>query len=151
MNKNFVITLLSMLLAIAVAVIIIAVTTWKNDQEQSKEQTVQSENYLAPSITIDDRIDSWKIEKDWEESYDIYLSLSETTLREILKKVGADADVSVIAHEYEENINYYIKSLIKNKLFLNKDSIPGVDSLNIEAIKKKEDNDKIIQLSKLVI
>ena len=149
MGKNIVITLLSMLLAIAVAVI--AVTTWKNNQEQSKEQTVQSEDYLAPSITIDDRIDSWKIEKDWESSYDVYLSLSETTLREILKKVGADADVSVIAHEYEENINYYIKSLIKNKLFLNKDSIPGVDSLNIEAIKKKEDNDKIIQLSKLVI
>ena len=149
MGKNLVITLLSVMIAIAVSVI--AVTTWKNNQEQSKEQTVQSEDYLAPSITIDDRIDSWKIEKDWEESYDIYLSLSETTLREILKKVGADADVSVIAHEYEENINYYIKSLIKNKLFLNKDSIPGVDSLNIEAIKKKEDNDKIIQLSKLVI
>ena len=149
MNKNFVITLLSIMLVIAVTAL--AVTTWKNNQEQSKEQTVQSEDYLAPSITIDDRIDSWKIEKDWEESYDIYLSLSETTLREILKKVGADADVSVIAHEYEENINYYIKSLIKNKLFLNKDSIPGVDSLNIEAIKKKEDNDKIIQLSKLVI
>ena len=149
MGKNFVITLLSVLLAIAVTVI--AVTAWKNNQEQSKEQTVQSEEYLAPSVTIDERIDSWKIEKDWEESYDIYLSLSETTLREILKKVGADADVSVIAHEYEENINYYIKSLIKNKLFLNKDSIPGVDSLNIEAIKKKEDNDKIIQLSKLVI
>ena len=149
MGKNIVITLLSMLLAIAVAVI--AVTTWKNNQEQSKEQTVQSEEYLTPSITIDERIDNWKIEKDWEESYNVYLSLSETTLREILKKVGADADVSIIAHEYEENINYYIKSLIKNKLFLNKDSIPGVDSLNIEAIKKKEDNDKIIQLSKLVI
>ena len=148
MGKNIVITLLSVMLAIAVSVI--AVTTWKNNQEQSKE-TVQSEEYLAPSITIDERIDNWKIEKDWEESYDIYLNLSETTLREILKKVGADADVSVIAHEYEENINYYIKSLIKNKLFLNKDSIPGVDSLNIEAIKKKEDNDKIIQLSKLVI
>lgn len=149
MGKNIVITLLSVMLVIAVTAL--AVTTWKNNQEQSKEQTVQSEDYLAPSITIDDRIDSWKIEKDWEESYDIYLSLSETTLREILKKVGADADVSIIAHEYEENINYYIKSLIKNKLFLNKDSIPGVDSLNIEAIKKKEDNDKIIQLSKLVI
>lgn len=149
MGKNVAITLLSMLLVIAVTAL--AVTTWKNNQEQSKEQTVQSEEYLAPSVTIDERIDGWKIEKDWEESYDIYLNLSETTLREILKKVGADADVSVIAHEYEENINYYIKSLIKNKLFLNKDSIPGVDSLNIEAIKKKEDNDKIIQLSKLVI
>lgn len=148
MGKNFVITLLSMLLAIAVAVI--AVTTWKNNQEQSKE-TVQNEDCLVPSITIDERIDNWKIEKDWESSYDIYLSLSETTLREILKKVGADADVSIIAHEYEENISYYIKSLIKDKLFLNKDSIPGVDSINIEAIKKKEDNDKIIQLSKLVI
>ena len=97
MGKNLVITLLSVMLVIAVTVL--AVTTWKNNQEQSKEQTVQSEDYLAPSITIDDRIDSWKIEKDWEESYDIYLSLSETTLREILKKVGADADVSVIAHE----------------------------------------------------
>ena len=149
MGKNVAITLLSVMLVIAVTAL--AVITWKNNQEQSKEQTVQSEDYLAPSITIDERIDNWKIEKDWEESYDIYLSLSETTLREILKKVGADADVSVIAHEYEENINYYIKSLIKNKLFLNKDSIPGVDSINIEAIKKKEDNDKIIQLSKLVI
>ena len=121
MGKNLVITLLSVMLAIAVAVI--AVTTWKNNQEQSKEQTAQSEDYLAPSITIDDRIDSWKIEKDWEESYDIYLSLSETTLREILKKVGADADVSIIAHEYEENISYYIKSLIKDKIFLNKDKL----------------------------
>ena len=111
MGKNFVITLLSMLLAIAVAVI--AVTTWKNNQEQSKEQTVQSEEYLAPSITIDERIDNWKIEKDWESSYDVYLSLSETTLREILKKVGADADVSIIAHEYEENISYYIKNYDK--------------------------------------
>ena len=81
MGKNFVITLLSVLLAIAVAVI--AVTTWKNNQEQNQEQTVQSEEYLAPSITIDERIDNWKIEKDWEESYDIYLSLSEVTLREI--------------------------------------------------------------------
>ena len=149
MGKNIVITLLSVMLAIAVAVI--AVTTWKNNQEQNQEQTVQSEEYLAPSITIDERIDNWKIEKDWESSYDVYLSLSETTLREILKKVGADADVSIIAHEYEENISYYIKSLIKDKLFLNKDSIPGVDSINIEAIKKKEDNDKIIQLSKLAI
>ena len=149
MGKNFVITLLSVMLAIAVSVI--AVTTWKNNQEQSKEQTVQNEGNLAPSITIDERIDNWKIEKDWESSYDVYLSLSETTLREILKKVGADADVSIIAHEYEENISYYIKSLIKDKLFLNKDSIPGVDSINIEAIKKKEDKDKIIQLSKLVI
>lgn len=144
MNKNFVITLLSVLLVIAVTVI--AVTTWRS-QEQSKEQTVQNEGYLIPSITIDERIDSWKIEKDWEKSYDIYLSLSETTLREILKKVGADADASVIAHEYEENISYYIKSLIKDKIFLNKDSVPEVDSLslNIEAIKKK-DIDKIIQL-----
>lgn len=149
MGKNFVITLLSMLLAIAVAVI--TVTTWKNNQEQNQEQTVQNEDHPAPSITIDERIDNWKIEKDWESSYDVYLSLSETTLREILKKVGADADVSIIAHEYEQNISYYIKSLIKDKLFLNKDSIPGVDSINIEAIKKKEDNDKIIQLSKLVI
>lgn len=149
MGKNLVITLLSVMLAIAVSVI--TVTTWKNSQEQSKEQTVQNEGNLAPSITIDERIDNWKIEKDWESSYDVYLSLSETTLREILKKVGADADVSIIAHEYEENISYYIKSLIKDKLFLNKDSIPGVDSINIEAIKKKEDNDKIIQLSKLVI
>lgn len=149
MGKNFVITLLSVMLAIAVAVI--TVTTWKNNQEQSKEQTVQNEDHPAPSITIDERIDNWKIEKDWESSYDVYLSLSETTLREILKKVGADADVSIIAHEYEQNISYYIKSLIKDKLFLNKDSIPGVDSINIEAIKKKEDNDKIIQLSKLVI
>lgn len=149
MGKNFVITLLSVMLAIAVAVI--AVTTWKNNQEQNQEQTVQNEDDLVPSITIDERIDNWKIEKDWESSYDVYLSLSETTLREILKKVGADADVSIIAHEYEENISYYIKSLIKDKLFLNKDSIPGVDSINIEAIKKKEDNDKIIQLSKLVI
>ena len=148
MGKNLVITLLSVMLAIAVAVI--TVTTWKNNQEQSKE-TVQNEGDLVPSITIDERIDNWKIEKDWESSYDVYLSLSETTLREILKKVGADADVSIIAHEYEENISYYIKSLIKDKLFLNKDSIPGVDSINIEAIKKKEDNDKIIQLSKLVI
>ena len=143
MNKNFVITLLSMLLAIAVAVI--AVTTWKNNQEQSKEQTVQSEEYLAPSITIDERIDNWKIEKDWESSYDVYLNLSETTLREILKKVGADADVSIIAHKYKENISYYIKSLIKDKIFLNKDSVPMVDSLKIEAI-KKEDINKIIQL-----
>lgn len=135
---------------LAIAVSVIAVTTWKNNQEQSKE-TVQNEDCLVPSITIDERIDNWKIEKDWESSYDVYLSLSETTLREILKKVGADADVSIIAHEYEENISYYIKSLIKDKLFLNKDSIPGVDSINIEAIKKKEDNDKIIQLSKLVI
>ena len=149
MGKNFVITLLSMLLAIAVTAI--TVTTWKNNQEQNQKQTVQNEDHLAPSITIDERIESWKVEKDWESSYDVYLSLSETTLREILKKVGADADVSIIAHEYEENINYYIKSLIKDKLFLNKDSIPGVDSINIEAIKKKEDNDKIIQLSKLVI
>lgn len=149
MNKNFVITLLSIMLVIAVTVL--AVTTWKNNQEQNQEQTVQSEEYLAPSITIDERIDNWKIEKDWESSYDVYLNLSETTLREILKKVGADADVSIIAHEYEENISYYIKSLIKDKLFLNKDSIPGVDSINIEAIKKKEDNDNIIQLSKLVI
>lgn len=149
MGKNFVITLLSVMLAIAVAVI--TVTTWKNNQEQSKEQIVQNEDHPAPSITIDERIDNWKIEKDWESSYDVYLSLSETTLREILKKVGADADVSIIAHEYEQNISYYIKSLIKDKLFLNKDSIPGVDSINIEAIKKKEDNDKIIQLSKLVI
>lgn len=143
MNKNFVITLLSMLLAIAVAVI--AVTTWKNNQEQSKEQTVQSEEYLTPSITIDERIDNWKIEKDWESSYDVYLNLSETTLREILKKVGADADVSIIVHEYKENISYYIKSLIKDKIFLNKDSVPMVDSLKIEAI-KKEDINKIIQL-----
>ena len=145
MNKNFVITLLSVLLAIAVTVI--AVTTWKNNQEQNQEQTVQSEEYLAPSITIDERIDNWKIEKDWESSYDVYLSLPEMVLREILKKVGADADVSIIAHEYKENISYYIKSLIKDKILLNKDSIPEVDSLslNIEAIKKK-DIDKIIQL-----
>lgn len=145
MGKNIVITLLSMLLAIAVAVI--AVTTWKNNQEQNQEQTVQSEEDLAPSITIDERIESWKVEKDWEESYNIYLSLPEVTLREILKKVGSDADVSIIAHEYKENISYYIKSLIKDKILLNKDSIPEVDSLslNIEAIKKK-DIDKIIQL-----
>ena len=145
MGKNFVITLLSVMLAIAVAVI--TVITWKNNQEQSKEQTVQNEDHPALSITIDERIDNWKIEKDWESSYDVYLSLSETTLREILKKVGADADVSIIAHEYKENISYYIKSLIKNKILLNKDSVPEVDSLslNIETIKKK-DIDKIIQL-----
>lgn len=143
MNKNFVITLLSIMLVIAVTAL--AVTTWKNNQEQNQEQTVQSEEYLAPSITIDERIDNWKIEKNWEESYDIYLNLSEVTLREILKKVGADADVSIIAHEYKENISYYIKSLIKDKIFLNKDSIPMVDSLKIEAI-KKEDINKIIQL-----
>lgn len=145
MGKNFVITLLSVMLAIAVAVI--TVTTWKNNQEQSKEQTVQSEECLVPSPTIDERIESWKVEKDWENSYRIYLNLSEVTLREILKKIGTEASTTEIAHEYEQNISYYIKSLIKDKILLNKDSVPEVDSLslNIEAIKKK-DIDKIIQL-----
>ena len=143
MNKNFVITLLSMLLVIAVTVI--AVTTWKNNQEQ-KQQEVQ-EQCIIPSVTIDERIESWKIEKDWESSYDVYLNLSETTLREILKKIGTEASAAEIAHEYKENISYYIKSLIKDKILLNKDSVPEVDSLslNIEAIKKKDIN-KIIQL-----
>lgn len=144
MGKNFVITLLSMLLVIAVTTL--AVTTWKKNQEQSKE-TVQSEECLVPSPTIDERIESWKVEKDWENSYRIYLNLSEVTLREILKKIGTEASTAEIAHEYEENISYYIKSLIKDKILLNKDSVPEVDSLslNIEAIKKK-DIDKIIQL-----
>lgn len=144
MGKNFVITLLSVMLAIAVAVITV---TWKNNQEQNQEQTVQSEECLVPSPTIDERIESWKVEKDWENSYRIYLNLSEVTLREILKKIGTEASTAEIAHEYEENISYYIKSLIKDKILLNKDSVPEVDSLslNIEAIKKK-DIDKIIQL-----
>lgn len=140
MGKNFVITLLSMLLAIAVAVI--TVTTWKNNQEQSKE-TVQNEGDLAPSITIDERIDNWKIEKDWEESYDIYINMPEEVLRKVLVKVGAEADVPEIAYEYLSNINYYITSLVKDKIHLNKDSIPGVDSLKIqlEALKvNKEEN-----------
>lgn len=141
MGKNLVITLLSVMLAIAVSVI--AVTTWKNNQEQSKEQTVQSEDYLAPSITIDDRIDSWKIEKDWDKSYDIYINMPEEVLRKVLVKVGAEADIPEIAYEYLSNINYYITSLVKDKIHLNKDSIPGVDSLKIqlEALKvNKEEN-----------
>lgn len=141
MGKNFVITLLSMLLAIAVAVI--TVTTWKNNQEQNQEQTVQNEDHPAPSITIDERIDNWKIEKDWDKSYDIYINMPEEVLRKVLVKVGAEADVPEIAYEYLSNINYYITSLVKDKIHLNKDSIPGVDSLKIqlEALKvNKEEN-----------
>lgn len=141
MGKNFVITLLSVMLAIAVSVI--TVTTWKNNQEQSKEQTVQNEDCLAPSITIDERIDNWKIEKDWDKSYDIYINMPEEVLRKVLVKVGAEADVPEIAYEYLSNINYYITSLVKDKIHLNKDSIPGVDSLKIqlEALKiNKEEN-----------
>lgn len=140
MGKNFVITLLSMLLAIAVAVI--TVTTWK-DSKISKQEQEQADVSFIPSTTIDDRIETWKIEKDWDKSYDIYINMPEEVLRKVLVKVGAEADVPEIAYEYLSNINYYITSLVKDKIHLNKDSIPGVDSLKIqlEALKvNKEEN-----------
>lgn len=140
MGKNFVITLLSVMLAIAVAVI--TVTTWK-DSKISKQEQEQADVSFIPSTTIDDRIETWKIEKDWDKSYDIYINMPEEVLRKVLVKVGAEADVPEIAYEYLSNINYYITSLVKDKIHLNKDSIPGVDSLKIqlEALKiNKEEN-----------
>lgn len=140
MGKNFVITLLSVMLAIAVSVI--TVTTWK-DSKISKQEQEQADVSFIPSTTIDDRIETWKIEKDWDKSYDIYINMPEEVLRKVLVKVGAEADVPEIAYEYLSNINYYITSLVKDKIHLNKDSIPGVDSLKIqlEALKvNKEEN-----------
>lgn len=129
MGKNFIITILSVLLGIAVTVI--AVTTWK-DSKISKQEQEQADVSFIPSTTIDDRIETWKIEKDWDKSYDIYINMPEEVLRKVLVKVGAEADVPEIAYEYLSNINYYITSLVKDKIHLNKDSIPGVDSLKIQ-------------------
>lgn len=129
MGKNFAITILSILLGITVTVI--TVTAWKNSKISKQEQE-QADVSFIPSTTIDDRIETWKIEKDWDKSYDIYINMPEEVLRKVLVKVGAEADVPEIAYEYLSNINYYITSLVKDKIHLNKDSIPGVDSLKIQ-------------------
>lgn len=129
MGKNFAITILSILLGITVTVI--TVTAWK-DSKISKQEQEQADVSFIPSTTIDDRIETWKIEKDWDKSYDIYINMPEEVLRKVLVKVGAEADVPEIAYEYLSNINYYITSLVKDKIHLNKDSIPGVDSLKIQ-------------------
>ena len=129
MKGNFVITILSMLLGIAVTVI--AVTTWQ-DHKRSEQEQIEQENFTQSVVTVDDRIEEWKVEKEWDKSYDIYLNLSEEVLRKILVKVGTEADVPTITHEYLSNISYYITSLIKDKISLSRDSIPGVDSLKIQ-------------------
>lgn len=129
MGKNFVITILSVLLGIAVTVIV--VTTWQ-DHKRSEQEQIEQENFTQSVVTIDDRIEEWKVEKEWNKSYDIYINMPEEVLRKVLVKVGTEADVPTITHEYLSNINYYITSLVKDKIHLNKDSIPGVDSLKIQ-------------------
>lgn len=129
MGKNFVITILSVLLGIAVTVIV--VTTWQ-DHKRSEQEQIEQENFTQSVVTIDDRIEEWKVEKEWDKSYDIYINMPEEVLRKVLVKVGTEADVPTITHEYLSNINYYITSLVKDKIHLNKDSIPGVDSLKIQ-------------------
>lgn len=146
MDKNLVITLLSALLVIAVTAI--AVTTWQDHKRFEQEQIKQEqENFTQAVITIDDRIEEWKIEKEWDKSYDIYLNLSEEILRKILVKVGTEADIPTITQEYLSNINYYITSLIKDKISLSKDSIPGVDSLIIQLEALKVDKEKNIPIT----
>lgn len=146
MGKNLVITLLSALLVIAVTAIV--VTTWQNHKRFVQEQIKQEqENFTQAVITIDDRIEEWKIEKEWDKSYDIYLNLSEEILRKILVKVGTEADIPTITQEYLSNINYYITSLIKDKISLSRDSIPGVDSLKIQLEALKVNKEKNIPIT----
>lgn len=144
MGKNFAITVLSMLLGIAVTVI--AVTTWQ-DHKRSEQEQIEQENFTQSVVTVDDRIEEWKVEKEWDKSYDIYLNLSEEVLRKILVKVGTEADVPTITHEYLSNISYYITSLIKDKISLSRDSIPGVDSLKIQLEALKVNKEESIPIT----
>lgn len=144
MKGNFVITILSTLLGIAVTVI--AVTTWQ-DHKRSEQEQIEQENFTQSVVTVDDRIEEWKVEKEWDKSYNIYLNLSEEVLRKILVKVGTEADVPTITHEYLSNINYYITSLIKDKISLSRDSIPGVDSLKIQLEALKVNKEKNIPIT----
>lgn len=144
MKGNFVITILSTLLGIAVTVI--AVTTWQ-DHKRSEQEQIEQENFTQSVVTIDDRVEEWKVEKEWDKSYDIYLNLSEEVLRKILVKVGTEADVPTITHEYLSNISYYITSLIKDKISLSRDSIPGVDSLKIQLEALKVNKEESIPIT----
>lgn len=97
-----------------------------NKHHGEKSENIQTEQIEEIPLTIDQKINIWRMEKQDYELYNLALELPEEIVREIVSRIGTQCDYIEIATEYLRNKSYYISKQIETVL----PEINGPDAKN---------------------
>lgn len=100
---------------------------------------VQEQVFEEAPLTVDQRINEWKMEVQNDYVMETYLSLPELILREVLNKTAPDATPAVIVENYDRNIRYYLSKYVQDsfKPELSGDDAKKIDRIEIKTVLKE--------------
>lgn len=108
-------------------VLLVGVMWYGYDKHHGKKnENVQTEQIEEVPLTVDQKVNDWKMEKQDYELYNLTLELPEEIIREIISRIGTQCDYVEIATEYLRNKSYYISKQIENAI----PEINGPDAKN---------------------
>lgn len=97
-----------------------------NKHHGEKNENIQTEQIEEVPLTVDQKVNYWKMEKQDYELYNLALELPEEIVREIISRIGTQCDYIEIATEYLRNKGYYISKQIEMQM----PNINGPDAKN---------------------
>lgn len=97
-----------------------------NKHHGEKNENIQTEQIEEVPLTVDQKVNYWKMEKQDYELYNLALELPEEIVREIISRIGTQCDYIEIATEYLRNKSYYISKQIEMQM----PNINGPDAKN---------------------
>lgn len=109
-------------------IVLLAGVMWYgyNKHHGKKNENIQTEQIEEVPLTVDQKVNDWKMEKQDYELYNLTLELPEEIIREIISRIGTQCDYVEIATEYLRNKSYYISKQIENAI----PEINGPDAKN---------------------
>lgn len=113
---------------IVCCIVLLAGVLWYgyNKHHGEKNENIQTEQIEEVPLTIDQKVNYWKMEKQDYELYNLALELPEEIVREIVSRIGTQCDYIEIATEYLRNKGYYISKQIEMQM----PNINGPDAKN---------------------
>lgn len=109
-------------------IVLLAGVLWYgyNKHHGEKNENIQIEQVEEIPLTIDQKINIWRMEKQDYELYNLALKLPEEIVKEIISRIGTQCDYIEIATEYLRNKGYYISKQIEMQM----PNINGPDAKN---------------------
>lgn len=102
-------------------------TSEKSELSNTPEESVKD---YSETFTMEERINSWELDKKFDRATDLYYELPQTILEAILTEIGTEASVEEIYDHYQFNKKHYLQLQIANEI--DKVTITGPDKDNIE-------------------
>lgn len=133
--KNVVILVSGLLIALA----IIFHENVRNLFSSSEDPLI--EEVTIVDYTVDQAIELWKVEKEDYELSQIYYTLPEQTVREILTNIGQYATMHEVVAEYSAKKEYYISKYVSDAL--QSIELTGPDVKDIKALRIQTEMDVV--------